>query len=187
MVVSNSEKSSCQTWFGGRLFGERGLPPLCELATFPRVLVRQDQTAQHRGFGHDVPLVPRNRLSASLDLSFPYGLSARVDHLRVSNQVLANDDANGQTHLGGYRLLNARAAWRPIDRNRAGRGGGSGGRTHGSYSFGALELFVEAHNILDERYATRGIYAFAGVPPASTIFVTPAPDRTLIGGATVAF
>lgn len=133
--------------------------------------------------GNRVPLVPRNRLSASIDLALPAGVSFRVDHLRVGEQVLANDDGNAEPRLGAYRVVDARAAWRPMDAfERLRRGGGRS-------VIGALEVFVEARNVLDETYATRGIFAFNFDPttPMNEVFVTPAPPRTYMAGASVTF
>ena len=138
-----------------------------------------------------MPLVPKNRLSVSLDLLLPRGVAGRLDVLRVGEQVLSNDDANAQQRLDGYKVLNARLSWRPgearrprtLDSLRA------ASAPPGAGFLGAVELFVEGRNLLDETYATRGIYAFNFDPvsPANVVFVTPAPGRTFTGGISLTF
>lgn len=67
MVVSNSEKSSCQTWFGAvGSVRERGLAPLGERASFPLVVRGQDQSLlaqqpQDRRLTDHVPVVADDR------------------------------------------------------------------------------------------------------------------------------
>ena len=82
--------------------------------------------------------------------------------------MLSNDQANGQPKLDAYTVVNARVrfvAW-------GGRGAGDG----------ALELFAEVRNLLDEEYATRGVYAFDFSTNDFDTFLTPAPGRRVFGG-----
>ena len=129
--------------------------------------------------GHDIPLVPRYRVSQRLDASLPGGLRAGLGLTQVGSQTLSNDDANAQPHLAGYQVLDLRLAW----------GAPRGGPGAIPGFSGRLEVFVEANNILDESYATRGIYAWNFSPsnPASEVFVTPAPPRSFSGGLTLSF
>ena len=118
--------------------------------------------------GNELPLVPRERLALKLDLDLPAGLSLHTDGLYVGEQVLDNDDANAQSELDDYVVVNARLGWR-LDRASGPRRG--------------LGLFVEARNLFDEEYATRGIYAFDSIAGANSPFLTPAPGRRYTAGA----
>lgn len=122
--------------------------------------------------GKTVPLVPRERFSLGLDATLPVGLGLRVEGLWVGEQVLANDEANGQERLGDYSVLNARLSWSVGDWRRGGAG----------VALGGLTLFLEARNLLDSSYATRGIYAFDFSTFQNEVFLTPAPDRRVLAG-----
>ena len=50
-----------------------------------------------------------------------------------------------------------------------------------------LRLFVEARNVFDEEYATRGIYAFDFTSSANAVFLTPAPPRTIVARVSLGF
>ena len=120
--------------------------------------------------GNDVPLVPAWRLAAGLDATLPQGFGLRADALYVSSQVLDNDSANAQPELPAYTVVNLRASW------GRGLGGDAAARR------GRIELFVESRNLLDESYATRGIYAFDFSTFTNAEFVTPAPGRRYLAG-----
>jgi outer membrane receptor protein involved in Fe transport len=49
---------------------------------------------------------------------------------------------------------------------------------------GRFGVFAEARNLLDEEYATRGIFAFDFSTFTSAAFVTPAPGRRYLAGVT---
>ena len=126
--------------------------------------------------GNEVPLVPKMRTAAGIDASIPRGFAIRAEALYVGAQVLDNDEANKRSKLDAYTVVNLRAAWeralRPDAGSRAGR----------------LGIFIEANNLFDRRYATRGIFATDYSTPgpsfASASFVTPAPGRRYLAGAT---
>lgn len=136
--------------------------------------------------GNDIPLVPRNRYSESTHLTFPRGVGARIDLIHVGTQVLTSDEANRQRRLDGYLVVDARVTWRarssPGTSASPPSAGGLGGGGLAMERVG-LELFLEGRNLLDEEYATRGIYA----PFSGGVFVTPAPGRTVVGGVAVTF
>ena len=118
--------------------------------------------------GNEIPLAPRERVGAGIDADLSRRVGVRGDMLYVGRQVLGNDAANGEPELDAYTVVNARLrflAW-------------SGGRGDD----GLLELFVEARNLLDEEYATRGVYAFDFSTGGFDTFLTPAPGRRLFGG-----
>jgi len=118
--------------------------------------------------GNEIPLAPGERLGAGIDADLSQRIAVRGDVLYVGGQVLGNDAANGQGELDAYTIVNTRLRLLV-----------SSGRQAGD---GALELFVEARNLLDQEYATRGVYAFDFSTGAFDTFVTPAPGRRLFGG-----
>jgi iron complex outermembrane receptor protein len=118
--------------------------------------------------GNDVPLVPRERLAAGVDLRLPAGVSLRVDGLRVGAQVLDNDDANAQPELPAYTVVGTRARFSLAELR--GRSGG-------------LSLHAGVENLFDEQYATRGIWAFDFSSGMDDAFFTPAPGRRWTAGA----
>jgi iron complex outermembrane receptor protein len=116
--------------------------------------------------GNNVPLVPGYRLAAGFDLALWKALQLHLDALRVGSQVLDNDAANEARELPAYTVVNANLRWQVHPK---------------------VALFVEGRNLFDERYATRGIYAFDFTTLSNEVFVTPAPDRRFFGGATLIF
>ncbi len=120
--------------------------------------------------GKTAPLVPRDRAAVGLDARLPAGFGLRGDLLYVGRQVLLNDDANAQAPLPAYAVLDARATWSPARKAE---------RTRGAWT-----LFLEASNLLDRKYATRGIYAYDFVAGDDAAFVTPAAGRRIFGGGT---
>ncbi len=119
--------------------------------------------------GKSLPLVPDERLAAGFEGALGDHLRLRVDGLWVGEQVLDNDEANLQERLDAYAVLNARLAWSP----RLGRRGAEGG---------GPALFVEARNLLDESYESRGIFAFDFAAGRNEVFLTPAPGRQVMAG-----
>lgn len=122
--------------------------------------------------GNEVPLVPKLRAAAGFDASLPAGFGIRADALYVGSQVLDNDPENDRAKLDAYMVVNLRAGWERALRSGAGPRAGRFG------------LFVEARNLFDERYATRGIFAFDFSASTSADFVTPAPGRRYLAGLT---
>lgn len=119
--------------------------------------------------GDEVPLVPRERLAAGVDLDLPAALSLRLDALAVAEQVVDNDPGDGTVaKLDGYEVVNARLTWAVTGR-RAPVVGGKG-----------LRLWLDARNLLDQGYSSRAIWA-------GETFFTPAPGRRWALGATWSF
>jgi len=124
--------------------------------------------------------VPADRATAGLDLALPAHVTLRADGSYVGSQVLDNDGANDQRRLDAYTVVNLRVAWSPRGLglpSLAGPGRGEGG----------LTLFVDVRNLLDETYATRGIFAYDFLANANAVFLTPAPGRRVFGGVTWRF
>ena len=122
--------------------------------------------------GSTVPLVPGERFSLGVNAYLPAGFGLRLEGLWVGEQVLANDEANDQPRLDAYSVVNARLSW-SVGELRRGRA---------SSAIDGMTLFVEARNLLDSAYATRGIYAFDFSTFRDEIFLTPAPDRRVLAG-----
>ncbi len=130
------------------------------LSAFAHLTLMDAEFGNGVNAGNTLPLVPEERLSVGLDVSLPLDLDLRAVALHVGDQVLDNDDANGAARLDAYAVVNARLTWSP----------------------GALALFLDARNLFDERYATRGIFAFDFQTFTNATFVTPAPGRRVMGG-----
>jgi iron complex outermembrane receptor protein len=122
--------------------------------------------------GKQPPLIPKYRLGAGLDAAIPGGAGVRTEVVYVGAQVLDNDAANTRTKLGAYAVVNLRVHW---ERSVGG---------DPAHRRGRLGLFVESRNLLDEQYATRGIFAFDFSTGTSADFVTPAPGRRYLAGLT---
>jgi iron complex outermembrane receptor protein len=135
------------------------------VASFARVTYTDSVFTSGANDGDEVPLVPNWRIAVGIDASLPKGFGVRADALYVGSQVLDNDPSNSQPRLAEYTVVNLRVGWQ--------RALGSDGVSRK----GVLGLFVAAENLLDEIYATRGIYA-------SEEFVTPAPGRRYLAGLT---
>ncbi len=105
--------------------------------------------------GKRVPLVPENKLSAGLVLKAGKEdeLLMQLTGIYAGKQYLTNDEENSVQPLDSYTLLNARISKR----------------------WKRLNFIIEAKNILDEKYFTRGI-------ALSSNFYTPAPARRIFGG-----
>ncbi len=121
--------------------------------------------------GAELPLVPGERLAAGFEGLLGGRLRLRLDALWVGEQVLDNDEANSQARLDAYAVVNARLAWSPP----------FGGRSAAGEPSGPV-LFVEARNLLDETYESRGIFAFDFAAGRNDVFLTPAPGRQLMAG-----
>jgi iron complex outermembrane receptor protein len=149
--------------FRGRVVGNLDL--------FSNVTLIEAEFLNGPNRGNTVPLVPSERFALGFALKLPAGFELMTDGLYVSQQVLENDEANDQPELPAYSLVNARISWHWSGLSRS-----------TSEGKGPV-LFVEARNLLDETYATRGIYAFDFSSFQDEIFVTPAPGRRYLAGA----
>jgi len=116
--------------------------------------------------GNEVPLVPALRFAGGVDLELSRGFAVRCDLLHVGEQVLDADAGNQSPKLDAYTVVNARLTWQVPGTSGVARAAARG-----------LSLFAEARNVLDERYATRGIRSL-GVD-----YFTPAPGRRYLLGA----
>ena len=140
------------------------------VSAFANVTYTDAAFTQGANDGNDVPLVPKLRAGAGIDALLPLGFGIRADALHVGSQVLDNDPANAEAKLDAYTVVNLRLRWE--------RALGSGPGLRGS----RVGLFVEAKNLLDSRYATRGIFAFDFSTTTFADFVTPAPRRRYLLG-----
>jgi iron complex outermembrane receptor protein len=131
--------------------------------TFVNLTLMEPEFTNGANRGKTLPLVPEQRLAAGFDIELPLALELRAVAHYVGAQVLDNDDANAAARLDSYTLVHTRLSWAVGDARR-------------------YELFVDARNLFDERYATRGIYAFDFQTFVDSSFFSPAPGRRLMGG-----
>ncbi len=121
--------------------------------------------------GDSFPLVPKNRLSVTINVHPTPEWSLSLNGLYVSTQFFQNDERNSGPRLPGYFILNGRIAYeRPVP----------GGHLSG---------FFMVSNILDNEYFTSGILAPNRITGggATERFVVPAPTITLFGGLSYRF
>ena len=137
-------------------FGARWRP-------FANLTLMEPEFTNGANRGKTLPLVPEERLAVGVDLELPHALGLRAVAHYVGEQVLDNDDANAAARLDAYTLIHARLSWAAGAERR-------------------FELFIDARNLFDERYATRGIFAFDFQTFANASFFSPAPGRRLMGG-----
>lgn len=121
--------------------------------------------------GNTIPLVPRNRLSATANLHPVEGWTLSLIGLYVGSQFYQNDETNSLPRLPSYFLLNGRISYeRPVP----------GGR---------LNAFLMCNNILNQRYSTFGTIAANTLTGggAQEQFVVPAPTLAIYGGLSYRF
>jgi iron complex outermembrane receptor protein len=140
--------------------------PIDDLGVFANLTLMDAEFTGSPNRGNDVPLVPRERLAAGVDLDLPHGLALRTDLLYVGEQVLDGDGLNEREKLDAYTVVNARLMWSAARASAV------------ADSRGAFSLFAEARNLFDEKYATRGIF----VDFLDADFFTPAPGRRYLFG-----
>lgn len=148
--------------------------PAQRLHFFASVTLTDAEFSGGANRGRSVPLVPDERVAAGVDWSLAKGVELGSRVLYVGEQVLDGDEANARDPLDAYTVLDARLTWRP---------------SAGSASAAARrpKLFLEATNLLDEEYSTRGIFAFDFSTFENTVFYSPAPGRRLMAGVEWAF
>lgn len=118
--------------------------------------------------GARIPLVPERLLKAGIemDLTSKLGVGAGVQH--ASRHHLRGDEANLAPAIDGYTVLDVRADYRLAE---------------------CVTAFVTAENILDERYATFGVFGEAdevlGDDFEGSRFVTPGAPRAAWAGVEV--
>ena len=121
--------------------------------------------------GDTIPLVPKNRLSATGNFHPAEGWTLSLIGLYVSTQFFQNDENNAEPRLPGYFVLNSRIAYeRPVP----------GGRLSG---------FVMLNNMLDQKYSSFGTIASNTLTGggAQERFVVPVPTFSLFAGLSYRF
>jgi len=115
--------------------------------------------------GDRIPLMPRNRISASLDYAAArWALGAQLRW--QSAQYLAGDESNREPQIPGYATVGL----------------------HGAYEIASgASLFAEVENLFDRKYFTYGAFAdLDGLPPNFSLSdprtFSPAPGRLIYGG-----
>ena len=121
--------------------------------------------------GDTIPLVPKNRLSATGNFYPAEGWTLSLIGLYVSTQFFQNDENNAEPRLPGYFVLNSRIAYeRPVP----------GGRLSG---------FVMLNNMLDQKYSSFGTIASNTLTGggAQERFVVPVPTFSFYAGLSYRF
>jgi len=124
--------------------------------------------------GDTVPLVPSGIAHVGVDGSLPGRVGLRVEARWVGEQWLEGDELNEHRRLDAYTVADLRLSWLAWVR-------GTTNET-GPRSRSGVELFAEVGNVLDEAYATRGIWAYDFLEARESAFLTPAPPRTWRAG-----
>ena len=121
--------------------------------------------------GDQIPLTPRQRVTAALDYNLNRSLKLGAEARHVGGQYLAGDESNQEPKLSSYTVVDL----------------------HGIYQVRKwLHLFVEVDNLLDRRYDTYGSFTrLEGLPPNFNLSdprtFSPAPGRVYYGGVRVNF
>lgn len=117
--------------------------------------------------GHDLPLIPRHRLNAGLDLHVTRWLTVSFAMSYAGTQRLRGDEANVEAPLKDYVVL---------------RGGLSA-------RWKALTGFVWVNNLLNSHYETFGTFAANSKLPGAPVerFLSPAPPINVLAGLSYRF
>lgn len=121
--------------------------------------------------GDQIPLTPRQRVTAELDYNFSSRLKMGAEMRYVSGQYLVGDASNQEPKLPAYTVVDL----------------------HGIYQLRKwLHLFAEVDNLLDRHYYTYGSFAkLDSLPPNINLSdprtFSPAPERVYYGGVRLSF
>ncbi len=125
-------------------------------ATFQKEVTLSSGTVER---GDELPLIPRHRLGAGVNV-YPFpGVTLSLHGLYVSSKVLNSDESNNSSRIPGYFVASARA----------------------SYRWKKLTAFLQVNNIFDEKYETWGTLS------GSSRFLIPAPGINFFFGLTLGF
>jgi len=129
--------------------------------TFVDATVRK--TTTYVNSGRELGLVPRNRFTAGIHAGTYKGFDFWLNGLFVGpqNSQSAETADFEMDPIERYYVFNSKLSYRYKD----------------------MEIYLKVNNLLDRKYYTRGIYNFTG----STFYVTPAPEREILGGVSIAW
>ncbi|HEY1615719.1 MAG TPA: TonB-dependent receptor [Rhizomicrobium sp.] len=113
--------------------------------------------------GDRMPNIPLSTAKFDLSYAATPDLDLLVEAMAESSQYLRGDEANLQSPLSGYAVLNLEADYRICP---------------------ALQLYVRGDNVLDSRYATFGLY---GDPTSNGIFPQFSNPRFIVPAEPLAF
>ena len=123
--------------------------------------------------GDHLPGIPQHRLKLNADYAVSDKWKIGANLILASDQYYFGDESNQNAKLGGYAVVNLHTSWRLTDQ---------------------VELFASVENLLDNRYATYGIFGDAtktplpGVAnPSDPRFVSVAPPLAFYGGIRIKF
>lgn len=109
--------------------------------------------------GNEIPLVPRQRLGAGVNVRPVRDLLLSLGGLFVGERRLSGDEPNTVKSLDDYVVLNGRI----------------------SYRWGPVTAFLQGENLLDAKYEPWGVFA------AGTRFLIPAPGVSVLAGVSLGF
>lgn len=133
--------------------------PLCSFRNLPSACPGPGAILEPVREGDVIPQVPRHRLSAGVDVHPSRGLTLGLTGLWVGRQAAFGDEANLESKLPAYAVLNARV----------------------KYDWRGFTLFLLGNNITDARYSTRAIWARPTAAPPE-LFLNPAPGWSVQAG-----
>jgi iron complex outermembrane receptor protein len=125
--------------------------------------------------GNQIPAIPRHRIKAGVEYAVTDAWKVGGDALWVSSQYFVGDEANLETRLPGYAVLNLHTSYQ-VTRN--------------------LQLYGKVDNVFDNRYANYGTFfdtgalpnfANGGNPFTDPRSLSPARPRAFYAGARVTF
>jgi len=116
--------------------------------------------------GNNLPITPKHSGSATVDWGREKGAGFSIIGRFSGKQILANDLANQQQKLPGYAVFSARIR----------------------YTGEWLNWYFGVNNVFNQKYdAFGGVGGGGSTAFGDRIGLSPAPERNLVGGATIRF
>jgi len=104
---------------------------------------------------NEIPLVPRHKCSVGLELILPKDISFNITGTYVGQRYFLNDQANAQSRLNGYMVVDTNLSWKHND----------------------LAVIFGVNNLFDKQYSEYAGYAFNSSILANDKFYYPNPGR----------
>jgi outer membrane receptor protein involved in Fe transport len=104
---------------------------------------------------NEIPLVSRHKSSIGLKFILPKDITLNITGSYVGKRYFLNDQANAQSRLNGYMVVDTNLSWRHND----------------------LAVTFGVNNLLDKQYSEYGGYAFNSAILANDKFYYPSPGR----------
>jgi len=104
---------------------------------------------------NEIPLVPRHKGSIGLKFILPKDIALNIVGNYVGKRYFLNDQANAQSRLNGYMVVDTNLSWKYKD----------------------LTIVFGINNLLDKQYAEYAGYAFNSTTLTNDKFYYPSPGR----------